>query len=90
MANIEHPDQIFTVPQFNEWAKSNDVPIDIKAVENKVQATNGLYSAPVFDIYEKGELMAANCTSEAYAVNYAVDRVKNIRETKKYCVDWRE
>ena len=84
MAFIDHPDQIFTVAQFNEWCKSNDVPMEIKSVENKVEATNGLYSAPVFDIYENGKLMTPNCSSEAYAVEFAVDRMKDTGEYKKF------
>ena len=89
MANIEHSDQIWTVPQFNSYCETNNIPMKIEPTE--ATGSYSAYKQEAYQVIEEGRVHVPFAQGEAYAVIYAADRLKEKwSKAGKYTVDWNE
>jgi hypothetical protein len=91
MAFIEHPDQIWTVDQFNSFCNENKIDMKLTQTEDPLGAHNKQYNFrnTSYQFTEGDKVQVLYSASEAYAVITAVDRLKDVGEYKKFTADWR-
>jgi len=75
MANIDHPDHIWTVDQFNSYCEGKSLPMKIVPAEGS-GGTYQVYKSDVFQVMENDTVQIPMAQGEAQAVMFAVDRLK--------------
>jgi len=75
MANIDHPDHIWTVDQFNTYCEGKSLPMKIVPAEAS-GGTYQVYKSDVFQVMENDTVQIPMAQGEAQAVMFAVDRLK--------------